>query len=103
MHTSPSETASMILHSQPSLDKPWNSRYAILLRPHAIDDPFIAQEIKPKMIGVVGLPREAEIGYKINEQYWGKGYMTEALTLFLDFFWSLEGNFLSYTLLTFHL
>lgn len=49
---------------------------------------------KPKMIGVMGTPRRAEIGYKLHPNYWGKGYMSEALTLFLKMFWESEGLFL---------
>jgi len=45
-----------------------------------------------KMIGVVGTPRESEIAYKVHPDYWGKGYMSEALEMFLDLFWKLEGN-----------
>jgi ribosomal-protein-alanine N-acetyltransferase len=46
---------------------------------------------KPTMIGVIGTPREADIGYKLSKAHWGKGYMTEAIALFLDLFWSLPG------------
>lgn len=89
MHTSIEETRDVILRSMPTPEKPWNTRYAIILRPQ----PGSPNEMKPKMIGVIGCPREADIGYKINEEYWGKGYMTEALAMYLKLFWSLEGIF----------
>jgi len=47
---------------------------------------------KPIMIGSIGTPRKCEIGYKLLPEYWGKGYMSEALALFLNFWWNDEGN-----------
>lgn len=44
------------------------------------------------MIGIIGTSHTpANIGYKIHPNYWGKGYMTEALRLFVEMFWDLEG------------
>ncbi|KAA8569429.1 hypothetical protein EYC84_001065 [Monilinia fructicola] len=43
------------------------------------------------MIGIIGTSHTpANIGYKIHPNYWGKGYMTEALRLFVEMFWDLE-------------
>lgn len=45
--------------------------------------------IDGEVAGVVGLPKidwknnKAEIGYWLGEQYWGKGYMTKTVKLFL--------------------
>lgn len=50
------------------------------------------EEQKMKMIGIIGLSYSPNnVGYKIHPDYWGKGYMTEALRLFIDMFWTLEG------------
>jgi len=45
---------------------------------------------QPKMIGIVGTPRKGELAYKINPEYWGKGYMSETLTMFLEMFWGAD-------------
>lgn len=42
---------------------------------------------KAKMIGIIGTPRKGELAYKVHPAYWGKGYMSEALSMFLDMFW----------------
>jgi RimJ/RimL family protein N-acetyltransferase len=46
------------------------------------------------LIGIVGVPRNepigAEIGYGIQADQWGKGFATEALTLFIEHYWSAE-------------
>lgn len=45
-----------------------------------------------KLIGIIGLANYPDnIGYKVHPDYWGKGYMTEALKLFVEMFWTLEG------------
>lgn len=44
------------------------------------------------MIGTIAFPREQEIGYKLHPDYWGKGYMSEALKMFLEMFWNAEGK-----------
>lgn len=45
------------------------------------------------MIGMVGTPREAEIAYRLLPSYWGRGYMPEAVQLFLSIWWDLPGLF----------
>jgi RimJ/RimL family protein N-acetyltransferase len=42
---------------------------------------------KLRLIGVIGIVREQEIGYKIHTQFWGKGYMSEALRMFIEMWW----------------
>lgn len=54
------------------------------------DDNFLfAIESENELIGGIGLHKRAvhcyETGYWIGEQYWGKGYATEALNKALDF------------------
>lgn len=45
-----------------------------------------------EMIGIIGISHKPEnVGYKIHPDHWGKGYMTEALRLFVEMFWTLEG------------
>ena len=43
----------------------------------------------PNVIGSVGGTTLPEIGYGLNEAYWGKGYASEALEGFIKFFWEL--------------
>lgn len=38
------------------------------------------------MIGVIGIVREQEIGYRIHPDFWGKGFMSEALKMFIEMF-----------------
>ena len=35
-------------------------------------------------------PRTEEVGYMFLDEFWGKGYATEALKAYLDHYWSLE-------------
>ncbi|KAH7409351.1 GNAT domain-containing protein [Cadophora sp. MPI-SDFR-AT-0126] len=79
--TSISESLENMRNHRPTPDKPWNERWAIMLK---------GVNGRPKMIGVVGIVREAELGYRIHPDFWGKGYMSEALTMFLDMWWALE-------------
>lgn len=50
-------------------------------------------EREGEMIGFVGTNRYKEqgmeVGYVINRRYWGKGFATEGLRLFLDMYWEL--------------
>lgn len=97
-----------MLESFPTPEKPWNRRWAILLKPGSTSSKLDSKNPdssdlsshavhvkaeKPKMIGIVGTPRKGELAYKINPGYWGKGYMSETLTMFLDMFWGSEGMF----------
>lgn len=81
----------MIENSNPTPEQPWSRRYAIVLRPEQPSSND-GQDSKPKMIGLIGCPREAEIGYKLLEAVWGKGYMTEAIQLFVDMWWKMPGS-----------
>jgi len=62
--------------------------YAILLKPLVAS----ARDQKPKMIGIVGTtrntPTAAEVGYGLHCDYWGKGYASEAVRLFIDVYWA---------------
>ena len=85
-----------MLDSLPTPEQPWNQRWAVMLKPST--EPTTAdgsdsqlRSEKPKMIGIVGTPRKGELAYKINADFWGKGYMSETLTIFLKMFWESEG------------
>lgn len=76
----------------PTPEKPYVQVYAILLKPLTADG-----DAKAKMIGTVGAPRNelagAEIGYGLHPDYWGKGYMSEAVKLFIGLYWSPGSSF----------
>ena len=68
---------------------------AILLRPSTKvgeHEKSEQESHKPKMIGFVAVVREGEIGYRIHPDWWGQGYMSEALAMFLDMFWKTESK-----------
>ncbi|KAK0110289.1 hypothetical protein ONS96_001908 [Cadophora gregata f. sp. sojae] len=50
-----------------------------------------------EMVGFVGTNRYKEqgmeVGYVIHRRYWGRGFATEGLKLFLEMYWGLEGMF----------
>ena len=60
----------------------WN--FAIELLPTADNPPRTGLE--PRVIGMVGMVREQEVGYMFNAEYWGKGHATEALKAFMPAF-----------------
>ncbi|KAB8295085.1 hypothetical protein EYC80_007024 [Monilinia laxa] len=56
-----------------------------------VDVEDYSEENDMKMIGIIGTSHTpANVGYKIHPNRWGKGYMTEALKLFVEMFWTLE-------------
>lgn len=74
--------------------KPDNDQFCLMVSP----DP-IAKEpnLKPKMIGVIGVIRKGddgyEFGYTINHRYWKRGYGAKMLQLFAGkegAYWALE-------------
>ena len=77
----------MLSARMPTPEKPYVEVYAILLKPLTVEG-----DTKAKMIGTVGTPRNepagAEIGYGLHPDYWGKGYMSEAVKLFIGLYWS---------------
>ncbi|TVY91192.1 hypothetical protein LAWI1_G003910 [Lachnellula willkommii] len=99
MSQSDREASLARLHDiEASTEKPWSEGWAILLRPlrplSKVDEQenFGEESPKPKMIGFVAVVREGEIGYRIHPDWWGKGYMAEALAMFLDLFWQTENS-----------
>lgn len=88
-----------LLSRRPSPEKPWNRIWAILLKqdddrdsPGERERERGKERKKPLHIGNIGMPREAEIGYRIHPDYWGQGYMSEALGMFIGFWWAEEGE-----------
>ncbi|TVY45506.1 hypothetical protein LSUB1_G000862 [Lachnellula subtilissima] len=76
-----------LLARLPSPDKPWMEQYAILLRPSTPNKAGI-------LIGILCIPRISsdggipELGYGIHSDYWGHGYASEAIALFISFYWA---------------
>jgi RimJ/RimL family protein N-acetyltransferase len=73
-----------------SPEKPWIDNYAILLRTSGR-----LEGEKPKMIGTVGAVRlpqafedAVEIAYGIYSDFWGNGYASEALGMFVELYWA---------------
>jgi len=94
VHSSLEETRQLIYTTTPTDIDPWRKVYAIVLRPEATEqksDPCLSVKSEsPRMIGVLGTPREFELAYKIHSDFWGKGYMSEALEAYIDLFWKGE-------------
>jgi len=93
VHTSLDETRLLICTTTPTDIEPWKKVYAILLRPDPLSQvagsSLATTEVeKPRMIGVLGSPREAELAYKLHPDFWGKGYMSEALKAFIEIYWA---------------
>lgn len=86
-HASISETRDLILRTQLSENDPWKRVYAVLLRPeNTVEQPDTTR--KPRMIGVLGTPRDSEIAYKFHPDFWGRGFAFEALQLFIPLHFS---------------
>ncbi|RDL36489.1 uncharacterized protein BP5553_05841 [Venustampulla echinocandica] len=96
VHTTREQSLAQMESMRPSVDKPWNERWAIMLRPMATEaaspneENGAVKKPKPKMIGFLGIVRQDEIGYKLHPDFWGNGYMSEALALFIDLFWKWD-------------
>ncbi|TVY47868.1 hypothetical protein LOCC1_G001993 [Lachnellula occidentalis] len=72
-----------------SPDKPWMEQYAVLLKPSSSNE-------TGALIGILCIPRVSsdgeipELGYGIHSDYWGHGYASEAIALFISFYWAEE-------------
>lgn len=71
--------------------------YAIILKDESSGKEGVESGV---MIGVIGIPRlshdemAAEVGYGITPGFWGKGYASEALRLFVQHYFNSESEFL---------
>ena len=45
-------------------------------------------ESKPPVIGFIGITAPPEMFYIFSQDYWGRGYATEAARAFLDVYWA---------------
>lgn len=69
-------------------------------QPRAAYNLAIAQRAERRAIGWIGIgrssryedPRELGFGYMLNRDYWGRGYMTEAVTAILAFGFAFLGG-----------
>lgn len=78
----------MATKALPTPENPTVENYAISLK-SSVD---FSENGKPKLIGTIGPyrvnPDAAQLGYGLHRDYWGKGYGTEALKLFIKFYWA---------------
>jgi RimJ/RimL family protein N-acetyltransferase len=76
-------------------------KYALLLKGSERRGGEGGGEEKLKMIGFVGTNRWCElgmeVGYCANIAYWGRGFISEGFTRFLELYWTLPGTFLSFS------
>ncbi|CAG8981541.1 hypothetical protein HYALB_00013168, partial [Hymenoscyphus albidus] len=82
--TSLEESRTSLMAKMPTGEEPWRGIWGIFLTGGAGES--------EKFIGSMGFPFEAVLGYRLMPEYWGKGYMTEALKLFLVMWFGIEGN-----------
>jgi RimJ/RimL family protein N-acetyltransferase len=86
-----------MLKRLPSAENPFIENYAIILKAENNKDERVENG---QMIGVIGIPRlshdgmAAEVGYGIRPDFWGRGYASEALILFVKHYFSSERRLL---------
>lgn len=96
MPTSIEETWKTLQARMPSVERPWRRSWGIILLDQGkvdgkVEEANVKDGKKGRFIGAIGHPFEAVIGYRLLPEYWGKGYMTEALRCFLGMWFELEG------------
>jgi ribosomal-protein-alanine N-acetyltransferase len=84
-----------MLNRLPSPSKPFIENYAIILKP---GEGISGGGKRGDMIGVIGIPRlshdglASEVGYGITPAFWGKGYASEALNLFVRHYFNSKST-----------
>lgn len=77
----------------PNDENPDIEKFALMLLPIGSQAQGEGEGQKGEMVGFVGTNRYKEqgmeVGYVINRRFWGMGYATEGLRLFLDMYWEL--------------
>lgn len=90
----------MLLSQLASPEQPEIDKFAVLLKPRASQSASSGVEEEEcrddeKMICVVGTnrtsPQGMEVGYVLNEEYWGQGYGSEMFEMFLKYYWTIPG------------
>jgi RimJ/RimL family protein N-acetyltransferase len=88
----------MATRALPTPNNPTVDNYAILLK-SSVES---SENGMPTLIGTIGLIQvkvdAAELGYGLHPDYWGKGYGTEALKLFFNYYWAPGSMFPIYIL-----
>jgi RimJ/RimL family protein N-acetyltransferase len=90
-----SEARATFAERLPSPEKPWIEHFAIILRPQPSATP---PEPNPQFLGFIGITRAPgptdypEIGYRLREEFFGKGYGTEAVRAFTELYWTLPAR-----------
>jgi hypothetical protein len=85
----------LMLARLPSAENPFMENYAIVLK--SVTEGMEKGE-RGGMIGVIGIPRlshdglAAEVGYAITPDFWGRGYASEALILFVKHYFNSESK-----------
>lgn len=88
-----SESREFLEKILPNEENPDIEKFALMLLPTEEE----SEAPRGEMVGFVGTNRYKEqgmeVGYVINRRYWGLGYATEGLRLFLDMYWGLPRTF----------
>ncbi|CAG8948745.1 hypothetical protein HYFRA_00001866 [Hymenoscyphus fraxineus] len=96
--TSLEESRTSLLAKMPTEEEPWRGIWGIFLLDGGCEEDGDGDGGNGvganggKFIGTIGFPVEAVVGYRLMPEYWGKGYMTEALKMFLVMWFGREGN-----------
>ncbi|KAH7308769.1 GNAT domain-containing protein [Rhexocercosporidium sp. MPI-PUGE-AT-0058] len=88
--TSISESREFLLKILPNEENPDIEKFAMMLIP----EEGRAERGEGEMVGFVGTNRYKEqgmeVGYVINRRFWGRGFATEGMRLFLDMYWAMD-------------
>ncbi|KAH9224962.1 GNAT domain-containing protein, partial [Leptodontidium sp. 2 PMI_412] len=96
-----SESREFLLKILPNEENPDIEKFAMMLIPENCEASQKEgegggneEEGKMEMVGFVGTNRYKEsgmeVGYVINRRFWGRGFATEGLRMFLDMYWEMS-------------